>query len=250
MLGSLTSIAVKRRVARAITSPVVGKMVRFGGRQQRLSGVLMDLDEELLSPRVIGFLKWKLYEKAELRLIESQLRPDLDVIELGASVGVVSVHVARKLQPGRQLVCVEAHSGLIGPLRRTLERNGVAAQVEHAALAYGVPEVPFSIGSESFAGQLGTGAEPAVRATTLGYLRSQHGIDRFTLVCDIEGAEIQLLENDIDALAFCDQIIIELHATVSAAGEPVAVDQLKDWICGLGFRVEAGSYPVFAFARD
>lgn len=243
-------LPVKRRAARMICHPIVGRVLRRRGPVQRLSDVLLDLDEEFFDPRVVARLWWRVYESGELRLIDRHLRGDLDVIELGSSMGVTSVHIARRLRDGRRLVCVEANPRLIEPLRRTLTRNTVAAIVDHAAVAYGVESVGFAFASQTNAGRVDPAAEPAVRATTLKDLCRIHSIDRFCLVADIEGAEVHMLEHDAAALESCQQILIELHATEDGRGYPVTISDLKERITALGFVIEAGSGPVLAFRRS
>ena len=48
-------------------------------------------------------------------------------------------------------------------------------------------------------------------AITLGQLLQSHSVDEFDLVCDIEGAELDLVRLDAGVLSRCNLAIIEMH---------------------------------------
>ena len=70
---------------------------------------------------------WGFYESAELRLIRKHLPATLDVVELGGSLGVVAAHIGQRLEPGRQLISVEANPALIEALRTNITRSASGA---------------------------------------------------------------------------------------------------------------------------
>lgn len=51
--------------------------------------------------RIAAQLFWTFYERIEMDQIDAYLLPDLDVVELGSSLGVGTVLVARRLARGR-----------------------------------------------------------------------------------------------------------------------------------------------------
>lgn len=165
------------------------------------------------------------YEKNERDLVQAHLPPDLPAIELGGSFGIVSHCIRKRLSAGQTLVVVEANPGLIETCTGNVKLAGSIQQthVVNAALAYGAPSVRFALAENIHTSHLvfddstGPGIID-VAAVTIESLRATYGINgHFSLVCDIEGAELHLLRHDAPALAFCDMIMMELHPTVYPA---------------------------------
>ena len=194
-------------------------------------------------------LFWGFHEAQEIRFVHSHLPANSDVVELGASLGVVSAHIARKLESGRRLICVEANPQLAASLRQTVLHNAPGAEVEviQAAIDYsGNDAVPFSITSDVLTSHIAEDGAQAVHvpAITLAEVLNRHHIGRLSLVCDIEGAEAQLLAQDSAALKGCETMIIELHATREAS-----VNELKSRLAGLGFITRAERGPVLVLTK-
>jgi hypothetical protein len=119
--------------------------------------------------------------------------------------------------------------------------------VIHAAVDYsGTDEVSFNvderlIGSSVSGNRNGRKRVPVVRLSNIQQeLRSR----RFALVCDIEGAEADLFENESDALKSCAQIIIELHPT-----NKYSISDLQRLIESSGFSLSAKRRNVFVYDR-
>ena len=129
------------------------------------AGCDVDTSHAAISPSIKASLFWGLYESAEIRLVQRYLRPDLDVVELGSSLGVVACHIRRILSPDRRLVCVEADSSLLPILTSTLQRNAcagnltiVAGAIDYRARGSAGALRP---GSTSIEGRLAVRAIPA-----------------------------------------------------------------------------------------
>ena len=75
----------------------------------------------------------------------------------------------------------------------------------------------------------------AVKNVTLNQLLETHSLKSPTLICDIEGAEIQIILEDTEALKSCQQIIIELHPT-TYKGIAYSQKTLSELIQARGFR--------------
>lgn len=157
------------------------------------------------------------YEQSEFNLVTKWVRPDLPAIELGGCLGVVSAHIRATLNADQSLAVVEANPNLIDICREnaTHPRPESPTQVINAALAYGATEVPFHINRNSHISRLAKyGVEPNFMcpAVTLGELVAKLSTQRdYCLVCDIEGAELDLFRNDQEALRRCAVAIVELH---------------------------------------
>jgi len=93
------------------------------------------------------------------------------------------------------------------------------------------------------------GSVPVPALTLSDILRDNRITGRFSLVSDIEGAEVCFVENDAVALRRCEQVLIELHET-SWAGQTVSVDRLRLRLEEAhGFVMRANHGPVCLFER-
>jgi len=186
-----------------------------------------------MSNTVRAAVFWRISESAEIRICRKYLKPDMDVVELGAGIGLVSSHIAEKLVEGRRLVCVEANEGIVGALRDNLDRNAQHLEtfVENAAVAYQKDEtVEFFQGSSHFSSSLEPGKGRVgipTRSLRLSDVVSKYNMQSFGLVMDIEGAEIEILLLDKKALQGCEQIIAELHDTSFNGREFLVEDIIK-----------------------
>lgn len=70
----------------------------------------------------------------------------------------------------------------------------------------------------------------------------------FQLICDIEGAELEIIEQDRAVLEKCRLLIIELHEANRPA-RSVSPAQLRDLLLDQGFHVMAGNGDVLALMR-
>jgi FkbM family methyltransferase len=246
----------KPLVARWMCHPWIGRAIglAFSDRIPFRGGRLWT-DDPAVSDQTRASVFWGFYEKAEATFVDRFLRPDLDVVELGSSIGGISGRILRRLGPGRRLVCVEANPELLGILRRNVARGLADGRVEvvHGAIAYGAgPTVEIQIGAANIAGRLvdggpATGCDRCVEvpAIALREVLEKAGFGPYALVCDIEGAERMLLDEDAASLAGCLQVVAELHSPGGMTG----VRQLVRRFEALGFQVCAHRRPVYLFER-
>lgn len=260
--SGMTSLrqSAKARLAAVLCSRFSGRLLGalYHDRIAR-QGVVIHTSAEVVSPVVKASVFWGIYESAEIRFVRHYLDSTLDVVELGSSIGVVSSHIARRLDAGGRMVCIEANPLLLPVLRQNLAANAghISVDVVHGAVVYGVdsPSVSFELAELSTHSQLADAAEAVrggrrvtVPSITLADILDDRAITRYALVCDIEGAEAGLLERDTSALAECRQLIIELHDT-TYDGRPVTVGSMLRRIEELGFERRDGYGSVFVFGR-
>jgi hypothetical protein len=141
-IGSMIPARWKGALGRMLCSAPVGRVVALLQGERTRSGECRILaTSEVVSPSTRAALFFGLYERAELRFVRSWLRGDLDVVELGSSIGIVSAHLARKLERGQRLVCVEANGALLKLLAENVRTNAPAAElsIRHGAIAYEGP---------------------------------------------------------------------------------------------------------------
>lgn len=243
-------------VAQTITAPWVGSLIRavFGDRV-RFRGIPIASCSPFVSPTVTAKLFWGIYEGSERRFVERYLSSDLPVIELGSSIGGVSSHIARKLAPGQQQICVEANPHLIPVLDKNLSTNAahLNARSVHAAVSSEEGTVSFAISASSLSSKVGHRDDAletiSAPARKLSDLCTEAAFEEYQLVMDIEGAEASIVIDDSEALSGCVRILAELHQTEHRANT-YSVQDLIETIQALGFIIRDRHGPVVVFERD
>ena len=86
------------------------------------------------------------------------------------------------------------------------------------------------------------------QTTTLREICEEFSLGSFQLICDIEGAELEVIEQDRAVLEKCRLLIIELHET-NRPIRSVSPAQVRDLLLGQGFHVMAGDGGVLALTR-
>lgn len=170
------------------------------------------------------------YEASERRAVARYLRRDIPVVELGGSMGVVACVTNKLLTDPAAHVVVEANPLAIPQLELNRKLNGSQFEIVNCAIAYGADSVTFRP-SADLAGNSITraGNQPpvTVKAVKLGALVEERGFNRFTLVCDIEGLEYDLVCHEADVLKQADMIIMETHARY------IGADKFRDMMAKL-----------------
>jgi len=256
MVSASTISGLKVWLAGLVCRPSVGRGLSalFSGRVPNL-GVQIDVTHESVPPEHAACIFFGLYEQNEIRFVRRFLRSDLDVVEIGSGIGVVSAHILTKLTQGTKLVCVEANPFLIPVLRRNVELNGFGAEVSvlQRALDYsGSKTVGFRVDSMN----LGSGVQDQscqdlveVSTASLHDLVREAGVGDYALVCDAEGAEVGLILSDSEGLSRCKQMIIELHPAVYAGRRHSAMDLRQQLEERHGFSPIAFRHGVHVFER-
>lgn len=179
------------------------------------------------------------FERFERNAVQEFVSPDLPVVELGGCLGVVGCITNRRLTNPQAHVVVEANPQVIPLLAANRRRNRCQFQVLNRAIAYGSDVVEFAPSMDFASNSLReSGGEKVVRVKTtgLGDILARNSFKRFTLICDIEGHECDLVEQEPEVLRHADVIILETHARL--VGEERNQEMLRQ-LHELGFRVVA-----------
>ena len=179
-----------------------------------LSGCKFNLDRISDYPTRVELIMNK-YEAAERRAVARYVRRKLPVVELGGSMGVVACVTNKLLHNPAAHVVVEANPLVIPQLERNKALNHCQFEIVNRAIAYGTDSVTFRPSSNvciSSITEAGDQPPVTVGATQLASLVLDRGLGRFNLVCDIEGVEYDLVQQDTEALKQADTIILETHA--------------------------------------
>ena len=189
------------------------------------------------------------YEHEERNAIRRFLPPDAPVIEIGGSQGIVSCLTNRLLKDKKRHVVVEANSGVLPLLKRNRQRNRCGFEIIHAAVGAEGDKVRFYQNENPLkSSALVTGEEfYDVPCLSLSSLATPRGFTACTLVCDIEGAELGLIEAEGQVLRDRFRtLIIEFHPMING---PEAVRAGIARLESYGFTVVSIERHVYVFRK-
>lgn len=194
------------------------------------------------------------YEAKEARFITAYLPAGSEVLELGASLGIISSIILGR-RPSR-LVSYEAVLQLTEIARQVVAHNHPHAPWElvHCAIAdEGVSEVAFDWSPEYTQGGSVARAEDAARlrvpAASLAAVIARHSLpDSAWLVMDIEGMEWELALRQPSALQHFAGIIVECH-DIKTGVRKATHAQVRDEIAKAGFDILASRGQVSVLRR-
>lgn len=263
--GNLACMAprkIKSVARRILLNRVVGGALRRV-KHDRFAvhgACIVTTPRDVVSAEVCAELAFRTYENAELTLVQSLLIPDLDTIELGGALGVTGSTILRKLTPPARLITAEFRPELLPILQRNLSLNSCenTFSILPKAIAYPpgtdhcthadfvIPAGPF--GSwKGYKHALGFRTIHA-QTTTLREICEEFSLGSFQLICDIEGAELEVIEQDHAVLEKCRLLIIELH-DANRPARSVNAAQLRDLLLDQGFHIMADHGDVLALTR-
>ena len=215
-----------------------GRIVELLGNRWRIDGVAIGVDNPAIETRYKALLLNGAYETQERALLSKHLQGDLPLIELGGCIGAVSCIANKRLRIPERHVVVEANPRLIPTLTSNRDRNRARFRIVNAAIAY-TERAQFAEGSFT-SGFVGAKGAITVPARTVESIAEESGFERFDLICDIEGAEKDLIENESALLrSRVRWILVEMHPSI-LGDETVA--RLHGRLVSLGFeRLEEDS---------
>lgn len=219
----------------------------------RLFGVEVPLNL-VPSKSVLAQLDAGSYEAKEARFIRTFLPEGVSVLELGASLGVISSVILGR-RPYR-LVSYEAVAELAEVARQVVDHNhpGSAWELVRCAVAEeGVEDVCFDWSPERTQGGSVTRSDARalrVPAASLSDVIARHGLpDSAWLVMDIEGMEWPLACRQAAALRHFAGIIVESH-DVEEGGRRIPHAEVTGRIAAAGFKVHAARGRVSVLCRE
>lgn len=194
------------------------------------------------------------YEGSEATILRETLDPGDRVLELGAGIGFISTICARIVTSG-SVACIEANPAMIPVISKTHQLNGVKVSLLSGLVAKtsGVKELHTQVDfwssslhkrrrSEDEAISKGT------RTIVVETMQLSDLLDRFQptyLICDIEGAEIEVFE-EVQLPLDLRHILLETHPHI--VGEE-ATRRLRDYLERQGFGVRMQYGRVICYER-
>lgn len=215
-------------------------------------GLKIPKHPQITRGRIRGALKSDTYERKECDAVMRVVRPGDRVLELGGGIGYMSTLLSVKKQVAR-VVSYEANPALIPYIRSVHAANGVKnVDLRNALLSpqAGDP-VPFYVRKNFLASSMDRAADPDTVIEEVAIM--QHDIAPVleaerpnVLVCDIEGAEADLLPAaDWTGLRAA---VIELHPQwIGQSGVQAVFDAMQR--AGLTYFPKASEAKVVTFRK-
>jgi FkbM family methyltransferase len=185
-----------------------------GGEVVTSRGLKFPANPEILKGRVLKLLRTNAYEEKESVAALRVVKPEDTVLELGGGIGYMSTLVAVKRRV-RAVHSFEANPHLIPYIRSVHAANGLDnAHVTNAILGKRKGSVDFYVRSNLLGSSLSlledeTDPPVPVKVEVLNASQVMKEIRPTVLICDIEGAEVDLIpQMDLSSLRAA---VIELH---------------------------------------
>jgi len=198
------------------------------------------------------------YEAPERLLVRKYLPTNTPVIELGGSYGVVSNVIHRHISSDVLHVIVEANADLLPICAHNVFLAGSIETVEFLNVAIGYsPDgyLQFEVGTCHHGNKISTSNTAAVptrmvKSMSLGDLTKRYfDNSEYSLVCDIEGGELEMLRRDGAALKNCNCLVLEIHPVVfSEMGS--SVEEVEALIRAAGLTIVAREHDVLVATRN
>lgn len=201
-----------------LTSPRIGLLIKYFFLKNgyiRTNAGYIKVGNKATKP--VSLIFWGLYEREDIYFINKYLPLHLPVIEFGASLGLTTLNICKKIRE-QNVISVEANPNLYSNLIATKQKNNlINLEIISAALDYSnQPEINFSINDSTLSSSKNqSNSNVKVPTIKLSDVYDKIRNTSYSLVCDIEGAEIELLlcENNDEVISACHTLIIELHDT-------------------------------------
>jgi FkbM family methyltransferase len=234
----------------SVNNRAIGRLVELSGNRIRIAGLRFSVDAPSISTAHKSTLFFGLHEIDERALLQRWLPKNLPLVEFGGGLGVVSCIANRLLERRDRHIVVEANPYLLDLLTTNKKLNRAGFQILNRALSYGAETATFSIDS-SFVGSRVAGPNAAmvsVATTSLEDILNQSGFEQCSVVCDIEGAEIQLVEHELEVIKRrVPFLLIELHPY--AVGQE-RVDRMVESLRDAGYRTRDECGQNIVLVRD
>lgn len=176
-------------------------------------GVEIDVQDEIVHPQIPRIYADS-YENEIMDIITEYRLTENSVIELGGGIGVVATYVNNRLTDDLEHIVVEPNPSILPTLKRTRKLN--KCDFEVVEKAYQSKSKPVTLTPDGDFTQSSTFRNQThstdVSGINLSTLINSYSLDEFVLIIDIEAAEVDLINAELDViLENCLYIIIEYH---------------------------------------
>jgi FkbM family methyltransferase len=218
-----------------INNRFIGKTVEFFGNRVRIDGLVFSVDSSSIKTSHKSVLFFGLHELDERFLLRRHLPRHLPIVECGGGLGVISCLANRTINNPYMHVVIEANPQMIPLLQKNCNINSCKFKIYNKAIFYENQSIEFSL-DPGFVGSgihHDSGEKITVGTTSIKEMANTSGFEKFSLICDIEGSETNLVNNEFDILKDrVDFILIEFHPAIIGVR---AVDDIHSRLEHAGF---------------
>jgi FkbM family methyltransferase len=229
-------LQIKLIIARILVNDFTGKLIAIlFSNKIPFHNLRIDISNPVIRKRIAASLYFKTYESAEVRFISKYLKDyDGTIVELGASIGVVSSTLA-KANPKSVLFSFEADKRFIPIIENNFKINDISnANCFNEII--GASGYKFIPGEDNTMGKISKTDSESNKMSSLSQLIQKYNFSKFVLVSDIEGAEYFVLNEDVSIFNAIPLLIIELHP-IEIESRLISVENLKTRIETLGYEI-------------
>lgn len=179
-------------------------------RATTVSQVRISTDPRFVNKSIRAAVVKGTYELAERRLLESTIRPNDKVLELGAGIGLISL-LSTRLAGAGNVVSYEANELMKPVIDENFRLNGQVPNVVYRAVTATGEDVEFFRASNVISSSMfdrDIGAEK-VRVQSVSLAAILRSVEPDVLIMDVEGTEIDLIPEV--RLHGVRDIVLELH---------------------------------------
>lgn len=247
-LKSIIPSRIKKIVVDIMCKPSIGKLIQLIQPRKSLDGAAFNY--RLVDPSTAAKIFFGVWESAEIKILKRNMN-GTRYLELGSSVGVtMSVLINASKNKFIKYVGVEASPRNYEILEKQAAYIKVrdSAVLINKAIDYTKNKEIYFVESGYETGSVGKEFRKeykTVKTIELNEIvNSEFGDLSYFLISDIEGAEAEIFNSDIDALKNCVGILCELEDT-----EKYSIEDQVDKILSSGFKIKEQYSNVYCFTR-
>lgn len=219
------------------------------GNKIKYSDLVLVDDKNIISNITRSLIRHNLYEKYEFEAVENLFLEPENLIDLGSSIGLLSLSIARK-QENKKIVLVEPvfeYQAFSKKLFKKYSKN------EHyfvnKAIDYSDNKI-FIEKKDILESEVNYLSGKNIDKVTINEIIKSFKIDRFNLIIDIEGLSFEPLFKESNIFSKCTNLLIEEKFSEEYKKE-IVFEKLKD----LGFEVfyfqeTRGSNVIAAYNKE
>lgn len=247
----LRQIYNRNWIARRYDSPFFGFLWTLFHRHHQTDGMVFDLPHELMPIAFRSRFFFDDYERPERNLCSVHLEAEDKVLEMGACIGIVSCTINSLLSDTTKHIAVEANPLLIPWLEKNRNNNEARYAIEHAMLSR-TSDGEFHLNDIIVGGSANRRGDSIVQVPVINIesLVTKHGFTPTTIVMDIEGGEVDFInENEawLKAHLEVSKMIIEMHPFIVDEDQ---INQLQLKLQTLGFEMNQKEGSVELWKRQ
>lgn len=215
MIYSLKPFAATKvgDVMRNATKTLAGATFDLLCRDYRTEGCVFSIPLSHTTRRMRAKFLLDTYELPERTLVKKYLAAGASVLELGASLGIVSCIVNHRLSDRTRHVAAEVNPQLIPFVEHNRQRNECRFVIEGSAVT-GADAMLFRSGANSDGGRISGHEGVPVPTRDLFDIEAAYGLSFDTIVMDIEGAEVGFIAEYEAILPRINTMIVEFHPSI------------------------------------